>query len=58
MPNDGTMDQEAAFARAQVKAKEFGCCYGYDLSAATDRLPISIQKDIINSLTSSELGSA
>jgi len=51
LPNDGTMDQEASFARAQDKAREFGCAYGYDLSAATDRLPLSIQKCILGSLT-------
>lgn len=55
LPNDGTMDQEAAFARAQVKARENGCCYGYDLSAATDRLPIGVQKWILTSLSSREL---
>jgi hypothetical protein len=57
MPNDGTMDQEAAFARAQEKARLHGCCYGYDLSAATDRLPIEIQKKILASLSKdNELG--
>jgi hypothetical protein len=55
LPNDGTMDQEAAFARAQQKAVSSGCCYGYDLSAATDRLPIDIQVSILVSLTKSEV---
>lgn len=55
LPNDGTMDQEAAFARAQQKAAQSGCCYGYDLSAATDRLPIDIQVSILVSLTKSEV---
>jgi hypothetical protein len=50
LPNDGTFDQGAAFDRACAKAKQFNCCYGYDLSAATDRLPIKIQVDILASL--------
>jgi len=54
LPNDGTMDQEASFARAQNKARESGCAYGYDLSAATDRLPLSIQKWILSSLSGSK----
>lgn len=51
LPNDGTMDQEASFARAQVKAQQYGCCYGYDLSSATDRLPIEAQIQILASLS-------
>jgi hypothetical protein len=47
LPNDGTFDQEAAFSRAQEKARLSGKCFGYDLSAATDRLPISLQTCIL-----------
>jgi hypothetical protein len=47
IPNDGTFDQESAFSRAQDKAKSSGCSFGYDLSAATDRLPIDLQESII-----------
>jgi hypothetical protein len=47
LPNDGTFDQEAAFSRAQDKASVSGKCFGYDLSAATDRLPISLQTKIL-----------
>jgi hypothetical protein len=47
LPNDGTFDQDSAFRRAQDKAKKSGCSYGYDLSSATDRLPISLQAAII-----------
>jgi len=47
LPNDGTFDQEASFARAQEKAKIAGCSYGYDLSSATDRLPMSLQQAIL-----------
>jgi len=58
LPNDGTMDQEGAFARAQEKAVKYGVSYAYDLSSATDRLPLVIQKEILTSLASSELASA
>jgi len=49
IPNDGTFNQEAAFSRAQVKAKKYGVSFGYDLSSATDRLPRSIQVKILES---------
>jgi len=47
IPNDGTFDQESAFSRAQEKAKLSGKSFGYDLSSATDRLPIDLQESII-----------
>jgi len=42
LPNDGTKDQIASWKRA-AKKPLCGRSFGYDLSAATDRLPISIQ---------------
>jgi hypothetical protein len=50
LPNDGTFDQHASVRRCQEKAALSGKSYGYDLSAATDRLPISLQVEILNSL--------
>jgi len=50
IPNDGTKSHNNAFDRARERAQEFGCAYGYDLSAATDRLPISLQEAILTSL--------
>jgi len=47
LPNDGTFNQEAAFDRAIEKAKASGCAFGYDLSSATDRLPLSLQVGIV-----------
>lgn len=46
---DGTFDQTKAFndlisRLSRVKPK----LYGFDLSAATDRLPIQLQMDILN----------
>lgn len=50
IPNDGSKDHGAAFERASRKAVEFNCCFGYDLSAATDRLPLSLQVKILSKL--------
>lgn len=47
IPNDGTSNQNASYARARQKALEHKCSYGYDLSAATDRLPIALQESIL-----------
>jgi len=50
LPNDGTFDQDASFQRCVEKASKSHCAFGYDLSAATDRLPISLQVHILGSL--------
>jgi hypothetical protein len=50
IPNDGTHSHSEAFERAVSKAIKFNCCFGYDLSAATDRLPIDLQVSILVSL--------
>lgn len=50
LPNDGTFDQDASFLRCVEKAKESHCAFGYDLSAATDRLPMDLQVEILASL--------
>lgn len=55
-PNDGTHDQEKAFKLAQNLADKYNACYGFDLSSATDRLPLSSQIVIINSLFNNNLG--
>lgn len=47
IPNDGTLNQTRSYERAREKALKYGCSYGYDLSAATDRLPISLQVSIL-----------
>lgn len=48
LPNDATHDQEAAVKRCFAKADEYGLSFGYDLSAATDRLPISLQVEVLS----------
>jgi len=50
LPNDGTSNQTLSYERARQKSIDAGCSYGYDLSAATDRLPISIQVSILAGL--------
>jgi hypothetical protein len=56
LPNDGTFDQDAAFARIRVKSLHFGKGYSVDLSAATDRLPIALQEGILTSIFGSDFG--
>jgi hypothetical protein len=48
LPNDGTFDQHASVMRCMEKSTTTGKSFGYDLSAATDRLPIAIQVPILN----------
>jgi hypothetical protein len=57
IPNDATFDQDAAFKRAILKSRMSGHCYGYDLSSATDRLPIDLQEAILSGLIGSHLSS-
>lgn len=50
LPNDGTFDQDASVTRCSVKAEKAGKAYSFDLSAATDRLPVSLTGNILESL--------
>jgi len=50
LPNDGTFNQGESVKRCLAKSTLAGCSFGYDLSAATDRLPLSIQKSILSTL--------
>lgn len=56
LPNDGTHDQEKAFSYAQSLAQKHGRSFGYDLSSATDRLPVKCQAQILSSLFGSDFG--
>jgi hypothetical protein len=58
IPNDGSKDHGVAFERAVQKAIKYGCCYGYDLSAATDRLPLSLQTRFISTLFGKDFSEA
>jgi hypothetical protein len=50
IPSDGTFDQNEAFSRVLSKMDKTQKLSGFDLSAATDRLPIDLQEDILNLL--------
>jgi hypothetical protein len=50
LPNDGTFDQDASVARSAVKAQAANKAYSFDLSAATDRLPVSLTGAILDGL--------
>nr|QHD64814.1 RdRp [Erysiphe necator associated mitovirus 3] len=50
LPNDGTFDQESSVRRCQVKAMASGKAFSFDLSAATDRLPVILTGNIFESL--------
>lgn len=50
LPNDGTLNQTLSYERARDKSIIYGCSYGYDLSAATDRLPITYQVRVLRGL--------
>lgn len=55
LPNDGTFDQHASEMRAREKAAKAGYSRGFDLTAATDRLPLALQSALLNKLVP-ELG--
>nr|AAR01975.1 RNA-dependent RNA polymerase [Cryphonectria cubensis mitovirus 2c] len=50
IPQDGTFDQNKPFDLLLESLQPGYMLYGFDLSAATDRLPIAFQKDILNHL--------
>lgn len=58
LPNDSTFDQRAAVKRCFTKAQAAGGSWGFDLSAATDRLPLAIQIPIVSSIFGEKVGPA
>lgn len=56
IPNDATFHQGQAFKRAVSKAELSGHSYGFDLSAATDRLPLILQIKILSGIIGNHLG--
>jgi hypothetical protein len=50
LPNDGTFDQDASVKRCAQKSKIYKRSFCFDLSAATDRLPVTIQVAILSSI--------
>nr|AZJ25096.1 RNA-dependent RNA polymerase [Rhizophagus diaphanum mitovirus 3] len=59
IPADGTFDQDAAIARVAAFTRDPNAeVYSYDLTAATDRLPISVQVEILSFLTTRQFANA
>jgi hypothetical protein len=58
IPNDGTFDQEASIKRSQDKAVHNGCAFSFDLSAATDRLPVELSRKILSRIFSDDFADA
>jgi len=58
IPNDGTFDQNLAVKRGIEKANHHGHSFGFDLSAATDRLPVSLQVAVLTPLIGKESAEA
>jgi hypothetical protein len=58
IPNDGTFDQEKSIKRSQDKAVLSGRAYSFDLSAATDRLPVSLSGKILSKIFSDDFAEA
>jgi hypothetical protein len=56
IPNDATFDQDASVTRSVDKATCSGAAFSFDLSAATDRLPLSLQVSLLNKFLGNNLG--
>lgn len=52
LPMDGTFNQEKALSRVPFGSVPL---FSYDLSSATDRLPVSLQSNILSHLFNDEL---
>jgi hypothetical protein len=50
LPNDGTFDQDTSVTRCSIKALQYNQAFSFDLSAATDRLPVRLTASIIESI--------
>lgn len=58
IPNDGTFDQDLSVKRSQSKSVISGKAFSFDLSAATDRLPVDLTVKILSKIFSEEFGVA
>lgn len=56
IPNDGTFNQEESVHRSAKKSSISGCAYSFDLSSATDRLPILLQSAILDRILPWKIG--
>nr|QJT73703.1 RNA-dependent RNA polymerase [Botrytis cinerea mitovirus 3] len=58
IPNDGTFDQDLSVKRSQTKSSASGKAFSFDLSAATDRLPVDLTVKILSKIFSDEFGTS
>jgi hypothetical protein len=58
IPNDGTFDQDLSVKRSVSKATKAGMAYSFDLSAATDRLPVELSVKILSKIFSERFARA
>nr|AWY10986.1 RNA-dependent RNA polymerase [Sclerotinia sclerotiorum mitovirus 28] len=58
IPNDGTFDQDASVRRSVSKASVADCAYSFDLSSATDRLPVVYQSALLDRILPVKVGNA
>nr|URY18743.1 RNA-dependent RNA polymerase [Erysiphe necator associated mitovirus 35] len=58
IPNDGTFDQDLSVKRSQKKSVISGKAFSFDLSAATDRLPVDLTVRILSKIFSEEFGTS
>jgi hypothetical protein len=50
LPEDATFDQEKGVSRGCSLVEKTGYAASFDLSAATDRLPVKLQSDILSEI--------
>lgn len=56
LPNDGTHDQSKAFDLAVKLSEKYKASYGFDLSSATDRLPVLVQSKFLSIIFGNNFG--
>lgn len=52
LPTDGTFNQLSPIWALQARGKRY---YSYDLTAATDRLPREVQRDVLSTIVGDQL---
>jgi len=58
IPQDGTFDQSRPLSELRRKLNDKSLTYSYDLSAATDRLPLKLQIDVLSTFLGRRVANA
>lgn len=58
IPNDGTFNQDESISRSRDKAIKSNQAFSFDLSAATDRLPVILTEKILSKIFSERFARA